>query len=429
MKSTSSRINRIKSCRVCGNKKLVSILNLGNQTLTGVFSKNQKDKITSGPLELVKCKESKNGSTCGLVQLAHTYPKDEMYNKNYGYRSSLDKSMLKHLSSKADKIKKTVTLKRGDIVLDIGSNDASFLKNFHKSFTLVGIDPTGFKQYYPDHISLLPYFFDAEIFRKNFPGKTAKVITSISMFYDLDAPLEFVKNIKEILSDDGIWVTEQSYLPTMLRMNSFDTICHEHLEYYSLKQIKWIADKVGLKILDVEFNSINGGSFSVALAKKGSRLKENKKIVNKILTEEFKNGMSKERPVKELGKRLKKIRNDLLDFLTQKKKDGEKVFGYGASTKGNVLLQYCNIGTTLLPMIGDLNKSKTGAFTPGTHIPITSHENVKKMHPNYLLVLPWHFRKSIIEREKKYLKSGGILVFPLPKLELVDIKSIVVYDS
>lgn len=415
----SSELIRIKSCRVCGNKNLVSLLNLGDQTLTGVFPKNRNETITSGPLELVKCNESDDDSTCGLVQLAHTYPKDEMYGSDYGYRSSLNKLMLKHLQDKAEHIKRIIELNPGDIVVDIGSNDASFLKNFNKDLTLVGVDPTGFKEYYPDHISLLPHFFNANIIRKNFSNKKAKLVTSIAMFYDLDRPVDFAKDIFDILSSDGVWVTEQSYLPTMIEMNSYDTICHEHLEYYCLRQIKWIADRVGFKIIDIEFNNINGGSFSVTLAKKDSNFKENKKLIERILEKEVQDGMHTEEPIKNLQDRLVKSREDLLVFLNKVKNQGKVIMGYGASTKGNVLLQFCNITPEHLPYIGEVNESKFGSFTPNTLIPIINEKDVKKMKPDYLLVLPWHFRDVIIEKEQDYLKSGGILVFPLPKLELV----------
>ncbi len=411
--------DRIKFCRVCGSKNIVSLLNLGDQTLTGVFPKKKNEVITSGPLELVKCQETTSGKTCGLVQLAHTYPKNEMYGKNYGYRSGLNRLMLNHLKNKAFLIKKTVLLKKGDVIVDIGSNDGSFLKNFNKNLTLVGIDPTGFKEYYPDHIELLPHFFSAEIFKKNFPNKKVKVVTSIAMFYDLDAPIDFMTNIYDILSPDGIWVTEQSYLPAMLETNSYDTICHEHLEYYCLKQIKWMADRVGFKIVHVEFNRINGGSFSVTLAKKESHLKENVKIVNRILAKEIRIGMNSNKPIAAFHSRLKKSREGLLSFLNKTKREGKVVMGYGASTKGNVLLQYCNITPKLIPFIGEVNKSKFGSFTPSTLIPIIDEKEVKKKNPHYLLVLPWHFRAVIIEKEKTYLKKGGILVFPLPKLELV----------
>ncbi|HEY4505694.1 MAG TPA: class I SAM-dependent methyltransferase [Candidatus Paceibacterota bacterium] len=411
--------SRITSCRICGNKNLVSLLNLGDQALTGVFPKNKDEVITFGPLELVKCQEDKNNSTCGLVQLAHTYPKEEMYNNHYGYRSGLNKLMLDHLGDKAEKIKKIIELNPGDIVVDIGSNDSSFLKNFDSSLTLVGIDPTGFKEYYPDHISLLPHFFNADLIKKDFADKKVKLVTSIAMFYDLDRPLDFVKDIYDILAPDGVWVTEQSYLPAMLEANSFDTICHEHLEYYCLKQIKWVADKVGLKIVGVEFNDINGGSFSVMMAKKNSSLKEDIKLSEEILNKEYENEMSTNKPVQDLNDRLAKMKDDLLVFLKGVKSKGKMIMGYGASTKGNVLLQFCGITSDLLPFIGEVNPSKFGSFTPGTFISIIDEKEVKRMKPDYLLVLPWHFRKIILEKEKEYMKGGGVLVFPLPTLELV----------
>lgn len=419
-----SKYTKTKSCRICGNKNLASVLNLGDQALTGVFPKNKKEKITHGPLELLKCQERKDNSSCGLVQLAHSYSKHEMYGENYGYRSGLNKLMTDHLENKAEKIKKMVSLKSGDVVVDIGSNDASFLKNFTEDLILVGIDPTGikFKEHYPKHITLIPDFFSADIFKKNFPGKKAKVVTSIAMFYDLDVPMDFVRNIGEILDDEGVWVTEQSYLPFMLKANSYDTICHEHLEYYCLKQIKWMADMAGLKIIDVEFNDVNGGSFSIVMAKKASSFKENKKVISKILKLEKKNGMSSNKPIKSFHARLVKSRDDILQFLIKTKCEKKTVMGYGASTKGNVLLQFCGITEAIMPFVGEVNPHKFGCFTPGTHIPIISEQEVKKKRPDYLLVLPWHFRKAIIAKEQEYLESGGTLVFPLPKLELINAK-------
>jgi hypothetical protein len=417
---------RIESCRICDNKNIKPLLHLGNQTLTGVFPKSKTEVITSGPLELVKCQESEDGLTCGLVQLAHTYLKSEMYGENYGYRSGLNKFMTDHLTNKANKIKKMISLKKGDIILDIGSNDASFLKNFDKNLTLIGIDPTGikFKEYYPDYIKLFPNFFTSDIFKKNFPNKKTKVITSLAMFYDLDSPLEFVKDVREILANDGIWVVEQSYLPSMLDTNSYDTICHEHLEYYSLKQIKWMADRAGLKIIDVEFNDINGGSFSVILAKNESSLKENKSLVKKILDKEKKQEIHTNKPIEKFKNRLIKSRENLLHFINKVKNDNKKIMGYGASTKGNVLLQFCNITEILIPFIGEVNPHKFGSFTPNTLIPIIDEKEMKKMKPDYILVLPWHLRKNIVKKEIEYLKSHGTLVFPLPKLELVSIKNL-----
>jgi len=417
---------KIESCRICGNKNLKSLLHLGNQALTGVFPKSKTEEITTGPLELLRCHENNNDSACGLVQLAHTYLKNEMYGENYGYRSGLNKFMIDHLFGKAEKIKQMVNLKKGDVVLDIGSNDGTFLRAFPKNLVLIGIDPTGlkFKEYYSEHVKMLPHFFSASTFKKHFPGKKAKVIASLAMFYDLDAPLEFVKDIAEILADDGIWVLEQSYLPAMLEANSYDTICHEHLEYYCLKQIKWMADRAGLKIVDVEFNDVNGGSFSIVVAKQNSPFLENLVLVNKILKKEKDKGMHTDKPIRDFETRLVKSREKLLHFLNDAKAKGKKVMGYGASTKGNVLLQFCNITEMLIPYIGEVNKHKFGCYTPNTLIPIIPEDEVKKMKPDYLLVLPWHLRENIVQKERTYFKKGGTLVFPLPKLELVNIKSI-----
>jgi len=422
----NAKFVRIESCRICGNANLESLLHLGNQALTGVFPKSKTELITTGPLELVKCQEKADGSACGLVQLAHTYLKNEMYGENYGYRSGLNKFMVDHLVNKAEEIKKIISLKSGDVIVDIGSNDATFLKNFDSDLILIGIDPTGFKfkGYYTDNIKLLPNFFSAEIFKKHFGEKKAKLVTAIAMFYDLDAPMEFLKDANEILADDGIMVLEQSYLPTMLEVNSYDTICHEHLEFYCLKQIKWMADRIGLKIINIELNNINGGSFCVTLAKQESSYEENKKLVQEFLDEETKKGMDTNQPIKDFELRLIKSREDLLSFINKVKSEGKKIMGYGASTKGNVLLQFCNITDMLLPYIGEINEHKFGCYTPNTLIPIISENEVKNMKPDYLLVLPWHLRENIVVKERQYLKSGGTLVFPLPKLELVDINSI-----
>lgn len=416
-----SKFTKISTCRICGNEKLESLLNLGIQTLTGVFPKSKKEIITSGPLELVKCKEDNNNKNCGLVQLAHTYEKNEMYGENYGYRSGLNKFMVDHLIDKSKKIKKIINLKDNDIVLDIGSNDGTFLKTFNNKLNLVGIDPTGlkFKNHYPNHILLLPNFFYADIFKNEYGPKKAKLVTSFAMFYDLDSPMKFMQEIHEILDDEGVWVAEQSYFPTMLDANSYDTICHEHLEYYCLKQIKWMADKVGFKIIDVEFNNINGGSFSITLAKFNSSLKENTKLILSILEDEKKKKMNTNLPIKAFENRLLKSRENLLHFLNKAKSENKKVIGYGASTKGNVLLQFCNITKKLLPFIGEINKHKFGCFTPNTLIPIISEIEAKKMNPDYFLVLPWHLKENIIKKEKDYLKNGGTLVFPLPKLKFV----------
>ncbi len=413
--------SEIKRCRICGNTNLIPILNLGNQALTGVFLKTKDEVVTSGPLELVKCEEDKDNKHCGLVQLKHSYNPDELYGDNYGYRSGLNKSMLTHLQNKVNKIEKTIDLTQGDLVLDIGSNDGALLRAYtNKKLILTGIDPTGkkFKEYYPSYIQLIPDFFSAKIIKNYFGNKKAKVITSIAMFYDLESPIEFMQEIRELLDDSGVWILEQSYLPTMLEMNAYDTICHEHLEYYCLKQLKWMTDRMGLKIIDVELNNINGGSFSVTVTKSNSYYYKKGSIVDKILSEEKRRELFELKPYKGFSQRVLKHREKLIKFIKNERDKNKKFIGYGASTKGNVILQFCNLTEKEIPLIAEVNKDKFGCFTPGTLIPIISEAEARAMKPDYFLVFPWHFKENIIEREKDYLSAGGKLFFPLPSLEV-----------
>lgn len=412
----------IKKCRICGNSNLVSILNLGNQYLTGVFPKSKSERLTSGPLELVKCNDEYNDGVCGLVQLQHSYNHHEMYGDNYGYRSGLNKSMVKHLHGKVEKIQSFLHLAEGDMVIDVGSNDSTLLQGYRQvGLLLVGIDPTGkkFKRYYPKQVHLIPDFFSAEAVKRKFGNRKARVVTSIAMFYDLESPVDFAKQIKEVLADDGIWVFEQSYMPIMLEMKAYDTICHEHIEYYCLKQIKWIMDKVGLKIIDIEFNNVNGGSFSVTAAKQVAPHKEKTELIRGILFKEEQQTLNKMQPYEQFKRHVSDHRMKLLKFIKQLKGKNKKLFGYGASTKGNVILQYCNISENDISCIAEVNSDKFNCYTPGTNIPIISEEEARKMKPDYFMVLPWHFRDNIIEREKDYLAAGGKLLFPLPSLEVV----------
>lgn len=411
-----SSYKQLERCRVSGSSNLVSVLNLGRQVLTGVFPKAKSDEITAGPLELVWC------SDCGLLQLRHSYEAREMYGDNYGYRSGLNQSMVNHLTEKVRYLERTVSLKSGDIVLDIGSNDATTLKAYStKGIRRIGVDPTGnnFRQYYTDDIQLVPEFFAAPAYR-SIEKRPAKVITSIAMFYDLDAPIEFAKQIESILADDGVWHFEQSYMPSMLRMNSYDTICHEHLEYYSLGVVRKILEVAGLRIVDVAMNAVNGGSFAVTAAKSGNRnARPNLPVVNWLLEQEDRMSLNTPRPYREFEERVFRHRDDLTRLIRALKADGKKVLGYGASTKGNVLLQFCGFTEEDIPAIAEVNPAKFGCFTPGTHIPIITEEQARAMRPDYFLVLPWHFKDGIVRREKEYLAGGGKMIFPFPEIEII----------
>jgi NDP-4-keto-2,6-dideoxyhexose 3-C-methyltransferase len=406
---------KIESCRICGNRELVEVLDLGTQALTGVFPKTRVQAVPAGPLKLVKCMGHKDA--CGLLQLQHTYALGELYGDNYGYRSGLNSSMVAHLRAKVHRILERVELHDDSLVIDIGSNDSTTLQAYPARGLLVGVDPTGakFRSFYPDHIELIPDFFSAAKVKPQVGGRKATVITSFSMFYDLEEPLTFMKEVHDLLDDHGIWVFEQSYMPTMLRMNSYDTVCHEHLEYYALKQIKWMTDKVGLRIVDVEFNDVNGGSFSIVAAKQSSRHVSSANV-EQILHSEVQQGLDTLQPYNDFAERVSNSRVALRAFLDEAKRSGKLVCALGASTKGNVLLQYCDITEADVARVGEVNPDKFGCHTPGTLLPIVSEQEVLAANPDYLLVLPWHFRPFF---ESLPILNGRTLLFPLPNLETI----------
>ncbi len=405
----------INRCRISGSVNLIKVLSLGDQFLTGVFPTSEHEVITNGPLDLVWCPDS------GLLQLKQSYNLDEMYGINYGYRSGLNDSMVKHLNNKVRKLERLVALNNSDIVIDIGSNDATTLRAYKSACAKVGIDPVGdkFKEYYSEDIYLISDFFSAKIFGEQFPNKKAKIITSIAMFYDLEDPINFIRDIVNILDDNGIWHFEQSYMPSMLRTNSYDTICHEHLEFYSFKVVKTILENCGLRVIDVQMNSINGGSFAVTACHKKSQFISNLPIINWMLQQEDDMGLDTLKPYREFEERVYKHRKNLKELIEAIVSDGKKIIGYGASTKGNVLLQFCNFSAKYIPYIADVNKQKFGCFTPGTSIPIISEKDARSLNPDYYLVLPWHFKHHILEKETEFLQQGGKFIFPLPEIEIV----------
>jgi len=329
--------------------------------------------------------------------------------------------MVRHLTQKIGKLEQFAQLKAGDTVLDIGSNDATSLKAYQTpSLNRIGIDPTGakFRQYYPDDIKLVPDFFSA----KNFDSVSkarAKIITSIAMFYDLEDPIAFARDIKASLAPDGVWHFEQSYMPSMLRLTSYDTICHEHVEYYSLQVVERILDAADMKVLDVQMNAVNGGSFAVTAGHKSSPLKANRAVIDWLLSQEDRMGLATPKPYREFEERVFRHREDLRRLLTALRDDGKRILGYGASTKGNVVLQFCGIGPDLVEAIAEVNPDKFGHVTPGTHIPIVSEADALKMRPDYYLVLPWHFKDGILQREQKFLADGGKMIFPFPEIEIL----------
>lgn len=411
----------VSTCRLCGNDQLASVLNLGDQCLTGVFPKNPNDALTRGPLELLRCCRDDAQECCGLVQLGTSYAPEEMYGENYGYRSGLNRSMVDHLEQKAHALALRAQVSAGDVVLDIGSNDGTLLSFMPPDSELVGIDPSSekFGRYYKPHIKRVPEFFSLPTWRDAMGDAKAKLVTSIAMFYDIEDPLSFAKEVREVLADDGVWHTEQSYLPLMLQKNAYDTICHEHVEYYALRQLHWILQRCGMKLIDVELNDVNGGSFAVTAAPIESKMTPNQEAIDAIEAAENDAPYDQAQPYAEFAKCVEYHRSELIQTLKQLREDGKSVVGYGASTKGNVLLQYCGLSEKDIPVIAEVNPDKFGSFTPGTSIPIVSEAEAKALKPDVFLVLPWHFRDNFVTREKEFLARGGAMLFPLPTIELV----------
>ncbi len=410
---------KITQCRICNNTNLAQVVDMGMLALTGVFPRHF-DPVEYCPLQLVKCMGDV-GETCGLLQLAHNYDLVQLYGDNYGYRSSLNSSMVSHLASIVSLAQKHISLQHGDLVLDIGSNDSTLLQQYSTSgIQRVGIDPTisKFKSFYPKNIDAIADFFSAKAIRKHTDNKP-KIITSIAMLYDLEHPLDFVQDIYDILADDGVWVFEQNYMPHMIEQCAYDTICHEHLEYYSLAQIMWLLEKVNMKIIDINTSSVNGGSLCVVAAKMSHPTREATRKIQALKSYELSLNLNVLSTYKSFVSRMVSHKKTLRSFLDTALDEQKVVYGLGASTRGNVILQYCKITHHELPFIAEVNEYKFGRYTPGSTIPIISQAEAHLHNPDYFFVLPWHFRQNITRAEQAYIKRCGKLVFPLPELSVI----------
>jgi hypothetical protein len=408
-------VNQVRACRICKTERLTEILDFGDLTLTGVFPGSVDEQVPSGRVRLLLCRE------CGLVQLGDTFPPEEMYGDNYGYRSGLNRSMVSHLGRIVRSLESRTALAAGDTVLDIGANDGTLLRSYTvEGLNRIGIDPTisKFSEYYTDDITAVPDFFSGAAFREVTDAK-ARIVTSIAMFYDLEDPVAFASDIASVLADDGVWYFEQSYMPWMLRSGAYDTICHEHLEYYSLTTIKEILDRAGLVLVDAATNAVNGGSISVTAGKASPTQKPTSVYAKWLLAQEEADRVHAPESWVEFRQKVQSRQEDLKSLLTQLRDGGATIMALGASTKGNVLMMTTPVGEDLVSKVGDVNPYKYGRFLPGTGIPIVSQEEVLADNPDYLLILPWHFRETFMVSLEEYLAGGGRLIFPLPDLEVV----------
>lgn len=410
-----------QSCRVCGSRELTPVIDLGEQFLQGSFVKPGKPMppLRKIPTRLVRCDVTRNERGCGLLQMEHSVPPGVLY-ANYWYRSGTNETMRNHLRGIAEEAMGLV----GDIrtVLDIGCNDGTLLQAYPDHIMRMGVDPSDIARTIRPPIKVVHTVFPSPQAFAAFDGRKFDVVTSIAMFYDLEDPVEFAREINAILAPDGVWIFEMSYLPQMLETNSFDTICHEHLEYYSLGVLEFILHKAGLRLVRHSFNGINGGSVR-CIAAKADTARYDSAAAHDALTKarlaEFDLALDTDAPYRAFQKRIEAVRDELLKLLRGIRAKRGRVHVYGASTKGNTLLQWCGIDKDLVECAADRNPDKHGARTLGTDIPIVSEEASRAAKPDFYLVLPWHFKEEFLRRERETIRAGTKMIFPLPEVTVI----------
>ena len=411
------------TCRVCGSSELTPVIDLGEQHLQGSFYKEGKEipPMRKIPCTLVRCNPALDENACGLLQMKHTVPPEILYSA-YWYRSGTNDTMRNHLKGIAQAVGNLLKDNSQITVLDIGCNDGTLLNYYPETYLKFGVDPSDVAQEIGHEITVIQDVFPSSELTVKLASRKLDAITSIAMFYDLEDPVGFCNGIKSLLADDGVWIFEMSYMPSMLKMNSYDTICHEHVEYYSLAVLENILKRAGLKIFNIEYNDINGGSIRCFATHEGNfKFKKDEYLANmkNCRQEEFDLELDTDKPYKNFQNRINKHRDELIGLLGQLKREGKKIHIYGASTKGNTILQFCGIDYKLIDYAAERNPDKYGARTLGTDIPIISEADSRALNPDYYLVLPWHFKEEFVVREKETIAKGIGFIFPLPELTIL----------
>lgn len=416
-------INEVENCRVCKKNNLEPILSLGNQCIIN-FIDDINQKTNSSPLELVLCNQNQGG--CGLLQLKHSVSPELLYRK-FWYKSGINQTMRNELTGIVNSAEKIVNLVPNDIVVDVGANDGTLLRAYKtKDLILVGFEPAEnlMEEAKEGTTKIINDFFNYENFKKEFMDRKVKIITSISMFYDLENPNEFVEDITRMLDENGIWVIQMNYLSMMLENNAFDNIVHEHLEYYSLHSLEYLLTKFGLEVFEVELNNTNGGSIRTYIKFKKCKKYETTNRVQQIRDYEKKLFLNEPKTYHKFAIRVKNLKKQTCDFIESEIKKEKKIYVYGASTRGNTLLQFYNLNNSLIHAAVDRNPEKWGKSTIGTNIPIISEEEARRENPDYFLILPWYFLDEFKKREESYLKNGGKFIVPLPEFTIIDSTSL-----
>jgi NDP-4-keto-2,6-dideoxyhexose 3-C-methyltransferase len=412
------------NCRVC-QAALEPILSLGDHYVSD-FPDPGAPEGTRAPLDLMLC------TRCRLLQLRHTVPAELMY-RNYWYRSGTNATMRAALADIATKGEALAHVQPGDSVLDVGCNDGTLLGSLSTPRLFrIGFDPAEnvapTARAVADHVVI--GFFGEESFKAEpaLAGRRPRLVTSIAMFYDLEDPQRFVRDVGAVMEPDGLWIVQMSYLPLMLRDNELGNVCHEHLEYYSLASFEYLLGLNGFEIVDVELNDVNGGSLRAYIRRQGARAEafadETYRIlargrVQELRAAETRMGLESRKPYDDFAFWVARIRDDVNAFVRTEVDKGRKVYVYGASTKGNTVLQYFGLDHRVITAAAERNPQKWGKVTVGTRIPIVSEEDARRARPDYFLVLPWHFLREFQERERDYLHAGGRFILPAPHFAVI----------
>jgi hypothetical protein len=412
------------TCRICGSPELVPVLSLGDQYIAGAFAEPGGEQPVARriPLELVRCDMTRNEEGCGLVQLRHTVPGAILY-RSYWYRSGVNQTMTRNLHEIAAQAEEMVDLHPGDLVIDIGCNDGTLLDGYHASnLKYLGFDPSDVSRYAVEKgYQVVRDFYSYDQLRQHHVDRKARIVTSIAMFYDLEYPRAFVAEVQQALADDGVWVMELHYLPAMLDMNQFDAIVHEHLEYYSLAVIERLLAEAGLRVVRAQLNEINGGSVRLFIQHAAHFAPDDAHAegLQRLRVREFEMALDAAEPYDRFAAAAQHVRESLASVCRKLVEEGKTIHIYGASTKGNTILQYAGIDNTLVPYAADRNPDKHGSETIGTRIPIISEEHSRELQPDYYLALPWHFMEEFLDRESEFLDRGGQFIVPMPEVRIV----------
>ena len=405
---------KIKNCRNCNYNNFTNLFSLGKISFTGKFPKSILQNIPKAQLNLLMCKK------CKLVQLDRNFNIKYLYGKDYGYRTGINQTMTDHVKETVKVNSTIVNLQPKDHVLDIASNDATLLNFYDRRIVTVGVDPLAnkYKKHYKNINYKISNFFHISEVKKLKLKKKFKIISALSVFYDLRDPNKFLRHVKELLDEKGVFILEHADLYMIIKNKIFDTICHEHLGFFSSKVIIEMIRNTGLKVFHHEYNDINGGSsrYYICHQKADYKVKDS---IKKVLLKEKKIGLHSKKIFTSFYNEILKQRIKLKKIIKKIKNKKLTIHGYGASTKGNVLLQFYNMDNKDVSYIADRNPLKYNLFTPGTKIKIISENHSRKLKPDYYLVLPWHFKKEILSREKIAKKKGTKFIFPLPRVNII----------